>query len=68
MLEKANEYWKRLRRAEECQGLLKLQGSIGESQGWFVMPDVVEEVLEIWRWIVSIGECHGRLKRASEGW
>ena len=47
VLEKADEYWKRLRRAEKGQGLLKLQGSIGESQGWFVMPDVVEEDLEI---------------------
>ena len=47
MLEKPDEYWKKLRKAEEGQGLLKLQRSIGESQGWFVMPDVVEEDLEI---------------------
>ena len=31
VLEKADEYWKRLRRAEEVQVLLKLQGSIEES-------------------------------------
>ena len=31
-------------------------------------PDVVEEELEIWRGIVGIGEGHGRLKRACEGW
>ena len=36
VLEKANDYWKILRRAEEDQVLLKITRNIGESQGWFM--------------------------------
>ena len=36
VLENAKEYWRKLGRIEDGQEVLKMPGSIGDSQGWYV--------------------------------